>query len=549
MGFRFQNCCNCPTSKLLVNTQTPSTPPQSIVEADDPSHAESLRDWLFDFADSACHLNLDDELDRPTFGSTVYIAHSTVEMREGDFTAYIFQDIIHKGYIIALAYGDIINADELYTRMHSSCVTSETLRGCDCDCVQQLEGAIQKIAASGKGVLFYLLQEGRGVGYTAKARDRMLVQASRDTISTFEAYRMLGLRKDYRQYRNISDITKILNITAGWIILTNNPDKVEAMKSQGLVVIRSESLEFEPEPYNLAYLKSKAESGHILERPQDMPLPSVQPPEPVIPFRPRALPDARRFIYMANYFLPIRPVHDQILISVSDQTRIFRDKTLDEYLAEPQSCIVSVQTLRNKRLLVEIDREALNARNKSNPEDPIVELLTMPYWFRAHVYFDIVSGTDFVVLTHGDIKDDDAPVIRIQSESLLNRFPLRNIGNKEKYIRTLQEIIEYGAGAMVLVYHDGRGAGFGAYAVDRMMIEAGRSDSSKESYQKIGVGYDRRDYDGLFTVLLNHVPSKQIQMVMNSPSSLVLKPIYAEALNRHNLEVVNWIFLETLEDE
>lgn len=505
---------------------------------------EAIHDLLADFAENACKLNLDDALDRPTYGSTVYIAHTTVAMRQGDFTAYIFQDIIHKGYVIALAYGDIREATELHTRLHSSCVTSETLRGCDCDCVQQLEGAIETIAASGKGVLFYLLQEGRGVGYTAKARDRMLVQASRDTISTFEAYQMLGLRKDYRQYRNISDITRILDITAGWIVLTNNPDKVEAMKQQGLKVLRSETLEFEPEPYNLAYLKSKAEAGHILARPQESTLRSVQPPEEVVPFRPRALPEAHRFIYMANYFLPVRPVHDQILLTVSDQARVFRAKSLDEYLAEPESCIESVQVLRNKRLLVEINRPALEARKDAQPDDPIRELLTMPYWFRAHVYFDIVSGTDFVVLTHGAMQDDDAPVVRIQSESILNRFPLRNIDNKEKYIRALQEIIEYGAGAIILVYHDGRGAGFGAYAVDRMMIEAGRSDSSKESYEKIGVGYDRRDYDGLFTVLLNHVPSRRIQMVMNSPSSLVLKPIYAQALNRHNLEVVNWIFLE-----
>jgi len=156
-----------------VKSETPSISPETGLPEGDLSNAEALRSWLSEFTQHACKLNLDDELDRPTYGSTVYIAHSTVEMREGDFTAYIFQDIIHKGYVIALAYGDINNATELHTRLHSSCVTSETLRGCDCDCVQQLEGAIQKIAASGKGVLFYLLQEGRGVGYTAKARDRL----------------------------------------------------------------------------------------------------------------------------------------------------------------------------------------------------------------------------------------------------------------------------------------------------------------------------------------------------------------------------------------
>ncbi len=84
--------------------------------------------------------------DRPLYGTTLYIANCTLDTRFGPFRAYIFQDIIDKHYIIALAHGDIAQAKMLYTRLHSSCVTSETLRGCDCDCVQQLEGAFKVIA-------------------------------------------------------------------------------------------------------------------------------------------------------------------------------------------------------------------------------------------------------------------------------------------------------------------------------------------------------------------------------------------------------------------
>lgn len=71
-------------------------------------------------------------------------------------TAYAFQDLIHKGYIVALAHGDI-HAPVLYTRLHSSCVTSELMRSLDCDCKMQLNGAIKKICA-GNGILFYLIQ-------------------------------------------------------------------------------------------------------------------------------------------------------------------------------------------------------------------------------------------------------------------------------------------------------------------------------------------------------------------------------------------------------
>ena len=164
--------------------------------------------------------------ERPLYGTTLYLAACDLETRFGAFRAYVFQDIINKSYIIALAYGDITSGATLYTRVHSSCVTSETLRGCDCDCVQQLEGAFKVIAEKGNGVIFYLMQEGRGVGYVAKARDRMLVQASLDRISTFQAYRIMGLKKDHRQYENLSDICHLLGIRASFIVLTNNPDKV-----------------------------------------------------------------------------------------------------------------------------------------------------------------------------------------------------------------------------------------------------------------------------------------------------------------------------------
>ena len=101
-----------------------------------------LPDWLLEYSTHASKLLDGERLETPVHGRTVYLAETTVPTRFGDFRVYIFQDIIHKGYILALAYGDIKGSDTLYTRMHSSCVTSETLGGCDCDCVQQLEGAM-----------------------------------------------------------------------------------------------------------------------------------------------------------------------------------------------------------------------------------------------------------------------------------------------------------------------------------------------------------------------------------------------------------------------
>lgn len=482
--------------------------------------------------------------DRPLYGTTLFLARCAVETRFGKFRAYIFQDLINKAYIIALAHGDITGARELYTRVHSSCVTSETLRGCDCDCRQQLDGALRVIASKGRGILFYLMQEGRGVGYVAKARDRMLVQAAGDRISTFQAYDCMGLKKDHRSYDNISHICTLLGLDAGFIVLTNNPDKISALQEQGLRVLRSEALEFEPSPFNLAYLTSKAAAGHILNRPALSVVRRALPPEPVVPFRPHALPHAQRFIYSASYYLPVTPVNGEVILESEAFSTLFKPKSVDRYLAGNHPLVPSHGRIRGHRYMVHIDSERIAAHRRDHPDDPIVALLTTPYWFRVHVYYDLVTSQEFVVLTYGQPVQADTPVVRLQSESLFNRFPLLSTDNREKLKKAVSHIVHYGSGVILLLYYDGRGAGFGAYATDLMMTEQHASASSDESYRQLGVGYDSRDYDACMLLLRHHVPNEKIQMVMNSPSSLVRKKEYSTALNNHGIDVEKWIFLD-----
>jgi len=482
-------------------------------------------------------------VDRPVYGQTLFLAECGLDMKYGLFRAYVFQDIIDKHYIIALAHGDILKATRLFTRIHSSCVTSETLRGCDCDCVQQLEGALKRIADEGSGILFYLMQEGRGVGYVGKARDRMMVQASLDQISTFQAYAALGLAKDHRCYDNIAHICRLLGISAPFIVLTNNPDKVEALRSLGLPIERTEALEFEPSPFNLAYLTSKAASGHLLSRPADSTVRRALPPEPVTLFKPHALPDAHRFVYAASYFLPVRPVDDDILLSEAQFTDLFHRRASEHYMSGPKPLVRGYELLRGNRFFVKINPENLLAFRKEHPQDPIVDLLSTPYWFRVHVYFDVVTNQDFVVLTHGKATANDVPVVRLQSESLFNRFPLKSVENRDKFMVTVKQMVNYGSGVLLLLHNDGRGAGFGAYAIDRMLTERGNAGSSDEAYRQIGVDYDSRDYDASVMLLRHHLPSGRIQMVMNSPDSLVTKTEYAEALKKHHIDVERWIFL------
>ncbi|HZL45773.1 MAG TPA: GTP cyclohydrolase [Opitutaceae bacterium] len=482
--------------------------------------------------------------ERPLYGTTLYLANCNLETRFGRFRAYIFQDIANKSYIIALTHGVITGPTPLYIRLHSSCVTSETLRGCDCDCVQQLEGAFKVIAAKGRGILFYLMQEGRGVGYVAKARDRMLVQASEDRVSTFQAYRVMGLQKDYRHYENISHICHLLGITAPFVVLTNNPDKVAALRAQGLTVAATEALEFAPSPFNLAYLSSKADAGHILVHPERSTLRQALPPEPVVPFKPHALAHAQRFIYSAAYFLPVKPVDNDVLLTEAQFHELFKGNVLEEHMSGPKPLVLGYQFIRDHRVLVKINPDTLIAYRTDHPDDPIADLLTTPYWFKVHVYYDVVTSQEFVVLTHGQPRSSDIPVVRLQSESLFNRFPLRSVDNRDKFKAAVKHIVTYGVGCILLLYYDGRGAGFGAYATDLMLTERGLAGSSDDAYRQIGVGYDSRDYDASMLLLRHHIPGGRIQMVMNSPESLVKKKEYAEALNAHKIDVEKWIFLD-----
>lgn len=469
-------------------------------------------------------------------------------MHCGTFTAYVFQDIIHKGYIIALAYGDIFNTKTFYTRVHSSCVTSETLRGCDCDCLEQLEGALELISKKGVGILFYLMQEGRGVGYIAKARDRMLVQASNDEISTFEAYKLLGLARDYRQYRNILPICKMLGIDPEFIVLTNNLNKVETMKKLGIKIKGVQNLEYEPSPYNLFYLKSKMEAGQILKKPLNATIPRVQPPEPVIPFKPHAIYDAKRFILTASYFLPIRPIDDEIILSDTEFHKFFKKHSIDDLIESPNPLLLNYKLLRNNRYKIKIHKENFCKFKNANEDHPLSPLINIPYWFRIYVYFDIVTDEDFVVLTYGHPQAHDSPVVRIQSESLFNRFPLVDTYNRDKYKAAIKEIMNYGVGVILLLYTDGRGAGFGARAQDIMLTQQGYTANTAESYNFLGIDYDLRDYHAAMTLLKKHLPTNSVQMVMNSPSSLVRKTAYTQVLNQMDIKVENWIFLEKHSD-
>jgi GTP cyclohydrolase II len=164
---------------------------------------------------------------------------------------------------MALWLGRLDGDAVLASRLHSSCFTSEALGGLDCDCGAQLDAALCAIAAAGRGIVFYLLQEGRGAGLQAKVRDREIVQKSGGTIDTFGAYAQLGLPPDPRTYAIVPAICRDLGIEPSLRLMTNNPAKIAALTAAGITVERVEHRTRSSE-HNAAYLQAKVRSGHVM---------------------------------------------------------------------------------------------------------------------------------------------------------------------------------------------------------------------------------------------------------------------------------------------
>jgi GTP cyclohydrolase II len=243
---------------------------------------------------------------RPIAGSLLHVRSWPIGTRYGEFEAHEFRNLHTHGWAIAMTRGEARSPEPLLARVHSSCVTSETFGGCDCDCVQQLAGAMEAIAREERGALFYLMQEGRGAGLTAKVRDRMLVQASRHRLTTFEAYERLGLPPDGRRYGEVSAMCSLLGIEAPLALLTNNPDKVVALEREKIRVHSTRSLRQAPSAFNRHYLKAKRGRGHsLLNLGPDSPI--AEPPEGVRWMDPVAVPGTG-IVQLAAYFLPVRVV-------------------------------------------------------------------------------------------------------------------------------------------------------------------------------------------------------------------------------------------------
>jgi 3,4-dihydroxy 2-butanone 4-phosphate synthase/GTP cyclohydrolase II len=161
-----------------------------------------------------------------------------------------------------MVMGEIGEKDEVLVRVHSSCLTGDVFHSMRCDCGEQLERAFELIAAEKKGVILYLLQEGRGIGLVNKLKAYELQEQGHDTI---EANAKLGFAPDIRDYGTGSQILRDLGVRK-IRLMTNNPAKYVAIEGFGLEIVERVPLEIAPSKDTRKYLEAKKKKlGHILE--------------------------------------------------------------------------------------------------------------------------------------------------------------------------------------------------------------------------------------------------------------------------------------------
>ena len=181
----------------------------------------------------------------------------------GEFRLHAFENQIDKQTHIALVCGDIGDGQDVLVRVHSQCLTGDVLRSVRCDCGAQLDKALCRIAAEGRGVLLYLSQEGRGIGLANKIRAYSLQDEGCDTV---EANERLGFKADQRDYGIGVQILREIGVRS-MRLLSNNPRKLVGIEGYGLSVTEWLPLEIPPSSSTRPYLAAmRNKLGHALRR-------------------------------------------------------------------------------------------------------------------------------------------------------------------------------------------------------------------------------------------------------------------------------------------
>ncbi|MBI1764338.1 MAG: GTP cyclohydrolase II [Acidobacteria bacterium] len=204
-----------------------------------------------------------EEQNRATVGFTVTKeAEAKLPTEFGPFRIVGFRSTTSDEEFVALVKGEINPKTPTLVRIHSQCLTGDVFHSLKCDCGAQLQCAMEMVQAEGAGIIVYQQQEGRGIGIINKIRAYALQDQGADTI---EANVQLGLDVDARKYDQCAEIIKLLG--AGQVrVMSNNPEKVKALREAGLDVVERVPVEIKPHATSVKYLLTKKEKmGHLLQ--------------------------------------------------------------------------------------------------------------------------------------------------------------------------------------------------------------------------------------------------------------------------------------------
>jgi len=179
----------------------------------------------------------------------------------GEFKLHLYRSLVDGQHHAALVMGNVSGKENVLVRVHSECLTGDVFGSQRCDCGEQLHDALKRIATEGEGVLVYMRQEGRGIGFANKIHAYALQEKGLDTV---EANEKLGFKPDLREYGLGAQILVDLGLHS-IRLLTNNPKKVVGLEGFNLKIVEQIPIRAEPTPHNAKYLETKRQKmGHKL---------------------------------------------------------------------------------------------------------------------------------------------------------------------------------------------------------------------------------------------------------------------------------------------
>ena len=195
------------------------------------------------------------------------VAEAKLPTPYGKFRVIAYKSSTDPAEHLAMVMGKVATDEPVLVRVHSQCLTGDVFHSLRCDCGEQIEMSMKKIAEEGRGIVLYMRQEGRGIGIHNKIKAYALQDLGLDTV---EANLSLGFKADHRDYGVGAQILADLGVHS-MRLMTNNPKKISGLESYGLKIVEQLPITTQPNPHNRNYLSTKQKKmGHLIKVPDDI---------------------------------------------------------------------------------------------------------------------------------------------------------------------------------------------------------------------------------------------------------------------------------------